>query len=112
MSCAYKVHGRMDGQTDGRTDGQTVGRTDRRPSIRPSICMSFCPFVRLSVHLSVRPSIGRPSVDPFVRRSILGIEMGEFLRLEGTSVGYLPLPLRWRNLVPILPPANPLGGDK
>ena len=32
-------------------------------------------------------------------------------RTDGQGDSYLPLPLGWRNLVPILPPANPPGGE-
>ena len=77
--------GRTDGQTDRWTDGRTDGRTDRQ--------MDRQTDERTEGHTDGRRDRWTDG------------------RTDGQGDSYLPLPLGWRNLVPILPPANPLGGE-
>ena len=72
--------GRMDGRTDRRTDGQTDRRADERTDGRT-----------------------KGHTDGWMDR-------WTDERTDGQDDSYLPLSLGWRNLVPILPLANPLGG--
>ena len=82
--------GRTDRQMDGRMDGQTDGWTDKQMDRR----MDKRTDGRTEGHTDGRTDRWTDG------------------RTDGQGDSYLPLPLRWRNLVPILPPAKPLGGDK
>ena len=79
---------RMDGPTDGWMDGQTDGWTDRQMDRRAD-----------------ERTDGRTKghTDGWMDR-------WTDERTDGQDDSYLPLSLGWRNLVPILPLANPLGG--
>ena len=85
LSHFYTPDGPTDRRIDGWTDGRIDGRTDRQ--------MDRQTDERTEGHTDGRTDRWTDG------------------RTDGQGDSYLPLPLGWRNLVPILPPANPLGGE-